>query len=160
MGVSAYVLPYYSKQIHILPELEVSRNIKRFFNSVLGVVLAYCIIMCYFSFDILLILYPQYAVYHEIVYILSIGIGFNIMFKPFDVIFRINGKQKYILYARSAAGILALMTGILLIKNHGLQGAAFTYAISQASMFICLYIMAKGYVPFKRVPQGCTTTVD
>ncbi len=160
MGVSAYVVPYYSKQIHIMPQLEVAKDIKKFFKIFFALVLFYCLIMCYFSYQILMLLYPQYATYHKLTYILSIGILFNILFKPFDIIFRITKNQKFIFYARCITGTLTFINGIILIKYLAIQGAALTYVISQAAMFVCLYIMARGQGSVERVTQRCATTVD
>lgn len=139
IGIMNFALPYYSNVNKASGENKLKRSLRGFFTVLLTCVLIYLVVVNFYAEQFLYFLFGKYSMYANVVFLYSVGIFFNFLFKPADMYLRVIIKPKLVFISRLITGVICVILCYPLVLYFGIEGAVYTYILSQVTMCIFLF---------------------
>lgn len=139
IGIMNFALPYYSNVNKTSGEKILKQSLRGFFTVLFTCVMIYLFIINCYAEQFLYFLFGKYSIYANIVFLYSVGIFFNFVFKPADIYLRVVMKPKLVFISRLIAGAVCALSCYPMVLFFGIEGAVYTYILSQVIMCIFLF---------------------
>ena len=138
-------LPHYSTIFKERGYKYMIHSVLLLFRYATPFVLIYLLLVGIYAGDLMISLFPMYEKYSYLVGFLCVGMLFQFLFKPVDIILRVIQRPKVIFFSRLLTSGISLIVTYPLILNFNLSGAVFSYVISQIVMSLFLYTTVYRY---------------
>lgn len=140
VGVMNYSLPYYSRMFNEKGVQNLLASLKKYFAALVTLVIGYLFLIYFFRVEILYIIYGKFVEFNALVPLFAIGLFANVIYNPAEIFFRVTRKPKFLFFSRLVSAVVTTVACYPLVTHYGINGAVYSYILSQLTMGLVLYL--------------------
>jgi O-antigen/teichoic acid export membrane protein len=142
-GFTNIALPYYTKVLNQQGNRALSRALRRVFSVFLALVFSYVVVISLFSSRLLLVVFGKYQEHGLLVGLFGFAMIVIYFTSPLELYLKILLQPRLVFLSRLLTAITNIAACFVLITLYGLIGAAYSYILSQITMFtfLCYFVL-------------------
>jgi O-antigen/teichoic acid export membrane protein len=137
-GITNIGLPYYTIVFKEQGDKALAGSLKKLFSVLSALVLIYVMTISFFSSEVLAVLFGKYEEHGFLVALFGAAMFMIYLAAPLGLFLKVSLQPRLVFFARLFTALVNMVACIALINKLELNGAAYSYILSQGTMFIFL----------------------